>query len=329
MPLLPIPAGSDPSTPTVAPLGIEVGTPYTLIGPDGTVAVLNDANDANCVGWITEISGLDSAEVREAVDTRSAADGAVHSTFYLGRRIVVLSGIIAEATTTTGSTNAEQNASILQKRNKNISRLQRATHALGSDLLLRWQTTGGSPVELAMRRNDPLRITERVPKRFQVGLAAADPRIYSQAYNGLSVGGGAATSRKQNTGLVASTRTRSGWDAQLIIQTLGTATTPPLISITGPANAWEVYNATTNTSIIAASGSTSNIPAGSTLTIDYSNATAILQTGSTQTNWYSRIDFATSSWTPLAAGTNDIRLFATGTTTANTAYRVDWRDAWF
>lgn len=315
MTVVSVPAAVDPSALTVAALGVEIGAKYTIVGPDATVAVLNDPVDPYNVGYLSDVSGLDSAEVRDNVDLRTAADGAIHGNFYYGRRIVVLSGYIGS-----------DDAAI---RNTQISRLQRATAAMTGDLLLRWQTVGGVPVELSMRRSEPLRISERIPKKFQVGLAAADPRIYSQSYSTFQVGGGSGTSAKQASSLVVNPRVRTGWDAQMIVQTLGTSPTPPLVTLVGPLNAWEVYNATTNTSIKAVTGSTSNIPSGSTLTINYADASAELQTGATVTSWYNRIDFVNSQWTPLAAGPNDLRLFGTGASSSTTSYRVDWREAWY
>jgi hypothetical protein len=115
----------------------------------------------------------------------------------------------------------------------------------------------------------------------------------------------------------------------MVIQTLGTSPTPPIVAITGPLNSWEIYNATTNTSVKAVSGSGANIPAGSVLTFDYATATATLTTGSTSVSWYDKIDFVTTSWGSLAAGPNDLRIFGSGSSSGSTAYRVDWRDAWY
>lgn len=77
---------------TYYPFFAEINSEYRLLHPDGSVAVFNNPFDSNYVGVTTEVSGLDSAEVRESADILTEADGGVHGNFYYGRRPIVISG---------------------------------------------------------------------------------------------------------------------------------------------------------------------------------------------------------------------------------------------
>lgn len=61
------------------PFATEFSTVYTLTSPSGVVAVLNDSASANYAGVIKEITGLDSAEVRESASDLVEADGGEQS----------------------------------------------------------------------------------------------------------------------------------------------------------------------------------------------------------------------------------------------------------
>jgi len=61
---------------------------------DGIRVVFNDPSDADYVGVLSNISGLDSPDVREAADDLIGDDGGVHGNFYYGRRPIVLEGMI-------------------------------------------------------------------------------------------------------------------------------------------------------------------------------------------------------------------------------------------
>jgi DNA-binding beta-propeller fold protein YncE len=150
------------------PLGISLSTKYVLTGPDGTRAVFNEPSDADYVGAITEITGLDSPEIRESAENLSGLDGGVHGNFYLGRRPITLSGMI-------------YNVVSAEDRNKKITKIQQASAALREDATLEWTPAGGEAVYIKVRRQQPLRATGSWTKTFQLLLVAADPRIYSVA----------------------------------------------------------------------------------------------------------------------------------------------------
>jgi Phage tail protein len=145
----------------VSPLGVEWATKYTLIGPDGTIAVFNDSTDPNFVGILSpESSGLDSPEVREDAQDSTEADGGVHGNFFYGRRPVLLQGTII--------------AISAAQRNERVSKLLRASNAMRKDATLKFKPLGAtSEVELKLRRQQPARITKGYVKDFFLPLVSA------------------------------------------------------------------------------------------------------------------------------------------------------------
>jgi hypothetical protein len=150
------------------PLATEVGAVYTLTGPAGTVAVFNDPASANYVGMLTEVTGLDSAEVRESAIELSDADGGVHGDFFLGRRPITLSGRVFG------------HASITE-RNARLDRARRASLGLRADSTLIWTPTGAQEVFVYVRRQQPFRESGAWVKDFQIPLVSERAIIQSTA----------------------------------------------------------------------------------------------------------------------------------------------------
>src|SRR4051812_1444081 len=107
----------------------EYGVKMTLTGPDGTIAVFNDPTDTNYVGMLTNLSGLDSAEVRSSGEVIVGFDGGVQGPNYYGMRPVVLEGAVF------GHASAAA-------RNIKIERLLRAANAMRTDAVLSWIPSG-------------------------------------------------------------------------------------------------------------------------------------------------------------------------------------------
>lgn len=108
------------------PFAPEIGARYELIGPTGAVAVFNDAIDPNYVGMLSEVTGLDSPDVREASEDLVEADGGQHGQFWFGRRPIVLNGRVY------GHATAAERAA-------RLDRLARASLALRGDAVLKWK----------------------------------------------------------------------------------------------------------------------------------------------------------------------------------------------
>jgi len=277
-----------PGPDTIVPSGPQYGVKYTLTNPDGLRCVFNDPGDADYVGWLTNISGLDSPDVREAADDLVGDDGGIHGSFYYGRRPVVLEG---------GIDSRPDN----MERNIRLTRLARASNAMRSDSSLRWMPDGGVEQEIKVRRQQPLRISGGYNKTFQLSVVAADPRIYSAQI-------------KEHVILP------SVHDDE--VENIGTMDTPPFLSVTGPATAIEVHNHTTGEFIVFAPAY--SITAGQRIDLDAAERTVKRETGA---NIYGQLTFASTTWFQLVPGMNVIALHATGTTAA-TSLTVRWRDAW-
>jgi hypothetical protein len=145
-------------------LGIEVGILYRLTGPDGMAVSFNDPTQPDFIGYIEEITGLDGPDTREASELLVEGDGGVHDEFWHGRRPVTISGLL------------DPNA-FGAERNLEVTRLLQATNAMRGDAVLTWTPTGGVPVRLPLRRQQPPRITGARVKAFQLSMIAADARI--------------------------------------------------------------------------------------------------------------------------------------------------------
>jgi Phage tail protein len=156
----------------------DLSIPYYLQNlSTGDFAVFNDPTDGNYVGVLTDISGLDSPEVRESGDDLVQADGGIHGDFFYGRRPVTLSGIIL-------------NPSSTLDRAQKVGKLTRASNCMRNDSILYWTPPGGVIQFLYVRRQQPLRISGAWQKNFQLQLVAANPRIQSSTLNTVASNGG-------------------------------------------------------------------------------------------------------------------------------------------
>lgn len=148
-------------------MALQFDTAYRLTGEDGTVAVLNDYSDPNFVGYVDVdnggVTGLDHADVREVAYDVVEGDGAVHGTFYRGRRAITLSCFFPQDD--------------LTARNAAIDRFLAATEALRADGTLTWTEQGREETQVWWRSQQPTRVVNRLPKRGQAQMVCARPRI--------------------------------------------------------------------------------------------------------------------------------------------------------
>lgn len=109
------------------PFSPEIGARYVLTNStNGAVAVFNDPTDALYAGMLTEVTGLDSPDVRESAEELAQADGGTHGYFYFGRRPITLSGrLFGHATKL--------------ERNTRLDYINRASMALRGDSILSWK----------------------------------------------------------------------------------------------------------------------------------------------------------------------------------------------
>lgn len=146
------------------PLASQIGAVYTLTNGAWT-AVFNDPTSPNYVGMLTEVSGLDSAEIRENSMDLVESDGGVHGPFYMGRRPIVLTGkVFGHAT--------------VAARDARLDRARNASLALRTDATLSWTTASGAAVFVPVRRQQPFRETEGWVKNFQIPLVSQYSQIF-------------------------------------------------------------------------------------------------------------------------------------------------------
>lgn len=288
----------------------EINAKYTLTGPDGTIAVFNDTADPNYVGVLTEITGLDSPDVRESAEDLVEFDGGVHGSFYYGRRPMTLTGIML-------------NPATVAERNLRQQRLSRASDAMRGDATLTWQPSGEPQQYVKVRRQQPLRVTGAWQKQFQLAVVASDPRVYSFALSTLTAATadpGASTAGRSYPHLFNRAYAAALPLGQLLVTNAGTSSTYPIVYINGPGNNPVISNFTTGQSLYL----NYSLAAGEYLAVDMLNRTVYLNGTASR---YGAVDFARSSWWPLLPGVNDLRI-AFDTYLSGSSLRVDWRDAW-
>ena len=157
------------------PLAQEVGAKYTLTSPDGVVAVFNDPSDPNYVGMLTDLSGLDSADVRESAMDLPEADGGYHGNFYFSRRPISMTASVFG------------HASILE-RSTRIDRARRASLALRGDSILKWTPNGGVEVFTTCRRQQPFRESGGWVKSIQLQMVSQYATIQGTALKTVAAG---------------------------------------------------------------------------------------------------------------------------------------------
>jgi hypothetical protein len=281
------------------PFATEFNIKYTLTGPApmSAVSVLNDPTDPNYSGMLKEITGLDSAEVRESANERVESDGGEHGRFYFGRRPITM----------TVSVHSHETA---LERAQKIDRLHRAAQGLRTDSVLSWAPSYAPTVGMyvPVRLQQPIRDTGAWAKEVLVSLVSEKPVIQSQVeYVSGSVSSGAGSVAVENMGSYVSFP---------LVEISGASTNPTVTSWSAPSGG--VITGAVNTT-----GLTLSI--GETIQIDTLNHSAVFTAGpraGQSGNQY--INFTTTVIWPhlLAASTSAITLSGGGSAVAK------WRDAW-
>jgi hypothetical protein len=130
--------------------------------------VFNDPTSGDYVGALTEVTGLDSAEIRESASDAVESDGGDHGAFYLGRRPVVLNGRVFG------------HASVAA-REARLDKARRASLALRGDSILKWTPAGAQEVFIPVRRQQPFRESGGWVKDFQISMVSELATIQSTA----------------------------------------------------------------------------------------------------------------------------------------------------
>jgi hypothetical protein len=274
------------------PTGPQLSAKFEIVGPTGARVVLNDQNDRDYIGMITDLTGLDSADVRESASDFVQMDGGVHGDFFYGRRPITLSGLLI-------------NPISADDRNRRMTALMRATNAMRTDGTLLWTLQNGYSQYVRFRRQAPLRITGNWQKTFQASIVAADPRIYgTHLYSGAIDGKDIDT-----TNLVATNNGNASMFGTFTIY--GPSLNPVISNINNGGRIAFNYH----------------ILAGDSLIIDAQNRTVVDSGGVSR---YSGIDFLDTNWFPIDPGVNTIVYSddLSGAERNGSAYVGYWRDSW-
>lgn len=302
------------------PLGVEVGIPYTLIGPDGTRAVINDFADRDWVGILSGedgVTGLERAGVRENADTLAGADGRIHGPFYDDGLAFTLKGLIPPA-----SAMAPLGESTWITRQ---AKLLRASRARKSDGRLLWTPSEAPPVFVYFREQQPTRLTGRRPKTFIVAGVCEDPTVFSQELHTAQTVPGEVIGAGFTSPLSSPLRSELGTTVggSLEAENIGTAEAWPVLTVYGPITNPVITNEETGQSIHLVY----TLAAGEYLVIDTNPRRRSIRLNDT-TNRYRAYSFAQSSWWALQPTTvNTIRL-AQAAYDDGASLVVQWRDAW-
>lgn len=271
---------------------IDLAHKWEIVGADGSRATFGDPTDPDFVGYLREASGLDSAGVRYQTIDIPMTDGAITTDAYYSARSITLEGMIWPDPVSLVNVRTEK--------------LQRATNAMRADSIIRWWPTGMSPLQVAVRRADPLRIRAGRPRQFSLSVIASDPRIYSQDERSFTA----------NRILVI-----GNYLIRMQAVNEGTASAPWAGRIYGPVTNPEIWNVTTGEKIVT-TGLT--VSAGDFLSFD-STARTVKLNGTI--NKYANVDFLQTSWFGLIPGLNELRGLGTSTN-ADTYATLTYRAAW-
>lgn len=299
------------------PIGVENGLTYTITGPTGIRAVLNDDTDPDWVGFLNPrdgggVTGLERAGVREVSDLLPEADGGVHGIFLRERLSFTLGGIIPPDAPITANDGWQGRQ----------SRLLRATDALSGNAILTWTPSTAVPVQLAFRAAGPTRITGARPKTFLVSGVSEESGIEAQTPQVVNIPATSPAGGGFSSLLTSPLTSTAGVSGAATCTNVGAIGAWPVITITGPCTNPTIVNSTTGLGLYL----TYSLAAGDTLVIDTNPRRRSVKLNGA-TNRFSAVNWALSSWWGLVPGANVIQ---TGYQSYSNPASVSlsWKDAW-
>lgn len=294
-----------------SPLGVEQGAVYTITGPNGETAVLNDPTSPSFVGFLTAPpGGLERAGVRENGEDLPGEDGGAHGSFLYGRRAFSLEGIVPAEADAGGSWLSRQ------------SRLLAATDAMRADATLSWSPAEASPVRILFRQQQPTRLSDRRPKRFLVAGVGTSPSIESVAVHTASITGASATPGGVDSPVTSPLTSGASSPYGVVCINDGNGKAWPTIRIYGPCSNPTLFNPTVGAQMALSY----TIADGDWLTVQTDpRSRGIWLNDTTKRN--SALQWSSSRWWWLAGGANTVVAgFAAVGPTAHVD--VSWRDTW-
>lgn len=275
--------------------GIDPGTGLSVPGGVESIFEFNGLL-LNVRSWyetflITDVDGLDDADVRDERAVLPVQHGEAAYDSYYGGRTITLSG--------------KTRAYSLQKMRDQIQALRVAFADLQEHPFIIRAGTPSRTVKINAKKYQKLVIHEsqqnfKYEREFQISLRASLPFFlsYLEHYAPISVAASPASATITN---------------------LGNFPSRPRLVLAGPITNPMIVN-TTNGKQMLFNGS---LIAGEVWTIDTAKMTVVDQTGA---NKFSALD-VTSDWIELASGDNTIQVTGTGLA-GGTSMQVYWSDTW-
>lgn len=304
-----------PAPSQYVPYSPQIGCKYVLTSPSGARAVFNDKTDVDYVGDLSDMTGLDSAEVRESATDLVQSDGGTHGDFYFGRRPVTMTARV-------------YNAAGPLDRDYRIDKIRRVIkECLRSDGVLSWQNnplTSTLAMQTWVRMQQPLRVTGNWVKDVQISLVSAYAPLFS--------------AQIQSTGAV------NLGDSKLSVVNRGDYTAYPILTLAGSSSlisgAGDIAFYNTVTGKVFRLTSDFILRKGEVVEFDMLNHTGVVKTRSTAagtqraagTDLSQYIDFDTTNWPVVAPGSNNLSATASKasgeTASVLGTYTVTYRHSW-
>jgi hypothetical protein len=296
------------------PYSPQISCPYYFTGVQqiGSAiitqnATFNDPNDANYVGDLTEVTGLEMPDIRESAEDRVQGDGGIQGDSFFARRAVVFSGTI------TGHSTMYEREARLDKLRRMMSAGMRKTAQGG--LSVHWQnlpTASNPALRLNLMPQGPLRVSGGWIKNFTFGVVAPDPVI--QSYQ-------PSTAGPALPGVSLVTENVGNWPSSVSIDIKGPVTNPTVTNLaTG-----DVLRFTSGFFVPALMRIIINTADRTITKVPVSGyaGNATFDAFNLSTN----IDYIGSTWPEIVQGVNNFTLTGSGTTAA-TSLTVNWYSAW-
>lgn len=298
-------------------MAIELGCPYYVYNLALTKKfALNVPADADYVGLVNDVTGLDDAGVRENAQVIAAGDGGYHGRFFRDRRPwTIVGSVMPVMPITSRSASQDKMADLMNQ-------------AIEQDGILTWLPSDGIQRMIHFRKQQPFRSAvgqSNVNRQFTLAGVSADYRILSTTINNLSTLGNPVP-------LV-------GFNIATPAVNNGNALAAPIFTITptpggGAVNGIDIVNQNTGKRYI--NGAT--IPDhGSTFMVVNLNQTypaAVIYDGGVNTDVTGYTDLVNSDWSigvepaSVVGGSGQLFGIGSGGGSVSVTFGVQWYDSY-
>lgn len=245
---------------------IELGAIYRIYNSDqSNYFCLNDPTDDNFVGYVSDITGLDSPGVRENAQTLSAASGGYQGPFWADRRPWTISGyIFPTMPITLRSANQELMEGVLMD-------------CLQADGTMTWMPSDGIQKFVPYRNQQPYRSTtgsSNVNRNFQLACVTAGWRIMAVEESN------PVADWSEGTTITVDTDNVGNVDGFF------------LASILGPCNGFSITNSVSGKAFVC----TYDIPSGESVVVDLTGTYPDIYNATTDTDVSGYVSPTETDW---------------------------------